>query len=93
MSARYLVSHNAGEILRGNQMKTAATSVIEEREYRSGDIVEPGCYLDIETGSIVQVREADELPTGNRTIQYRRRFRRVPPESHAAPARRIVREK
>ena len=46
-------------------------------EYRSGEVVEPGVYLDMDTGAVVQVRERDELPEGNRIIRYRRRFRRV----------------
>ena len=46
-------------------------------EYTSGDIVEPGEYIDIETGAKVVVRERDELPSGHREIEYRRRFRKV----------------
>ena len=47
------------------------------REYKSGEIVEPGVYIDVESGAVVQIREADELPEGSRMIRYRRRFRRV----------------
>jgi len=46
-------------------------------EFTSGDVVEPGVYVDVETGSVVQVRERDELPEGSRVVRYRRRFRRV----------------
>ena len=62
-----------------------ATTMPEERVYDSGEIVAPGTYVDMENGAIVQVREADELPTGRRTIEYRRRFRRVPSDAvHSA---------
>ncbi|HZO87274.1 MAG TPA: hypothetical protein VFB38_02975 [Chthonomonadaceae bacterium] len=47
------------------------------REYGSGERVEPGIYLDIETGGIVLVYEPDELPEGTRLVRYRRRFRRI----------------
>lgn len=47
------------------------------REYGSGEIVEPGVYVDVETGAVVQIRESDELPEGSRVVRYRRRFRRV----------------
>ena len=49
----------------------------EDVEYGSGDVVDPGVYVDVETGSVVQVQERDELPEGNRVVRYRRRFRRV----------------
>ena len=55
--------------------------IADEREYGSGDIVEPGVYLDVDTGSVVQVQERDELPEGNRVVRYRRRFRRIQPEA------------
>ena len=54
-------------------MKTPA----QDREYVSGEIVEPGTYLDVTTGAVVQVQERDELPDGSRMIHYSRRFRRV----------------
>ena len=66
----------------------ATVSAIEEREYTSGEVVEPGYYVDLETGTVVQVREADELPEGSRVVQYRRRFRRVSAEKLKA-ARRV----
>ncbi len=47
------------------------------QEFGSGEIVEPGVYLDVDTGAVVQIRERDELPEGNRVVRYRRRFRRV----------------
>lgn len=46
-------------------------------EFASGDVVEPGDYIDLETGAIVRVHERDELPVGYKEIQYRRRFRKV----------------
>ena len=58
--------------------QTVAKSILsEEREYGSGEIVEPGVYVDVETGAIVQVQLRDELPEGSRVIHYRRRFRRI----------------
>lgn len=59
----------------------AAASMTEEREYGSGEIVEPGYYVDLETGAVVQVNQTDELPEGSRIVQYRRRFRRVSAEA------------
>jgi hypothetical protein len=52
---------------------------IKSQEFKSGEVVEPGDYLDMDTGALVQVRERDELPEGNRVVRYRRRFRRVEP--------------
>jgi hypothetical protein len=46
-------------------------------EFGSGDVVEPGEYIDIETGAKIHVHERDELPVGRKVIQYTRRFRRV----------------
>jgi hypothetical protein len=46
-------------------------------EYISGDVVEPGEYVDIETGAKVFIHERDELPSGHKEIEYRRRFRKV----------------
>ena len=46
-------------------------------EYGSGEIVEPGVYIDVDTGAVIKINETDELPTGQRLIHYRRRFRRV----------------
>ena len=71
----------------------ATTTLTEEREYGSGDIVDPGYYVDIDTGAIVQVREPDELPAGSRTILYRRRFKHVPAEKLNISARLVVRSK
>ena len=47
------------------------------REYRSGELVEPGVYMDMDTGAVVEVYERDELPQGVRLVRYPRRFRRV----------------
>ncbi len=52
------------------------------QEYGSGEIVEPGVYIDVETGTVVQIRERDELPEGTRVIRYRRRFRRIAEAAH-----------
>lgn len=54
-------------------------AVYERRsqEYTSGELVEPGLYVDIDTGAVVQVREVDELPDGSKVVRYSRRFRRV----------------
>jgi len=49
------------------------------REYGSGEVVEPGVYIDVDTGAVVQIHQEDELPEGNRVVRYRRRFRRVEP--------------
>jgi hypothetical protein len=53
------------------------TIVKQLDEYNSGDVVEPGEYIDIETGAKVYIRERDELPAGHKEIEYRRRFRKV----------------
>ena len=59
------------------------TSVLEkgetrpENEFVSGEIVEPGLYVDLETGAKVQVVAPDELPEGSVMLRYRRRFRKV----------------
>ncbi len=59
------------------------TSVLEkgqtrpENEFVSGDVVEPGLYVDVETGAKVQIVAPDELPEGSVTLSYRRRFRKV----------------
>ena len=53
-------------------------------EYRSGEVVEPGVYRDMDTGALVQIRERDELPEGNRVVSYHRRFRRVEPTQRTA---------
>jgi len=46
----------------------------------SGDRVEPGLYRDRETGAIVQVLEADELPYDVKIVCLTRLFDRV--EAH-----------
>ncbi len=53
------------------------TSIRLLEEYKSGDVVEPGEYIDIETGSMIYIHERDELPSGHKEIEYRRRFRKV----------------
>jgi hypothetical protein len=51
--------------------------VRQMNEFESGDLVEPGEYLDLDTGAIVKVQERDELPTGHKEISFTRRFRRI----------------
>ena len=46
-------------------------------EYRSGDIVEPGEYIDMESGAKIHIHERDELPAGHKDVEYQRRFRKV----------------
>ena len=53
-------------------------------EFDSGEVVEPGVYQDIETGSVVQIQERDSLPEGVRVIHYTRHFRRI--DETGAPA-------
>lgn len=69
------------------------STLLEDREYGSGDIVDPGYYVDLESGAVVQVREPDELPAGSRTVEYRRRFKRVPAEKVRQAINRGVRTK
>ncbi len=59
---------------------------IKSQEFTSGEVVEPGDYLDMDTGALVQIRERDELPEGNRIVRYRRRFRRVEPATASRTA-------
>ena len=62
---------------REENLTMQTTLATKPQEYGSGEIVEPGVYLDMDTGALVQIRERDELPEGNRVVRYRRRFRRV----------------
>lgn len=57
---------------------------IKSQEFGSGEVVEPGDYLDMDTGAVVHIRERDELPEGSRIVHYRRRFRRVEPAEESA---------
>lgn len=54
------------------------------RDYCSGEEVEPGIYLDMETGDVVHVLERDTLPDGVRVVHHVRRFRKVAPAETAA---------
>ncbi len=45
-----------------------------QRIFVSGERVEPGIYRDMETGSLVQVLQTDELPGGVRIVHYTRLF-------------------
>ncbi len=38
-------------------------------------MVEPGVYVDLETGFIIRINERDELPEGQKVVSYPRRFR------------------
>lgn len=55
------------------------STLLETRpqEFGSGEIVEPGVYIDVETGAIIKVNERDELPDGRREVRFIRRFRRL----------------
>ena len=55
----------------------AQTLKFDEREYGSGEMVEPGTYVDVETGAVIDVQLADQLPEGRKVIEYRRRFKKV----------------
>ncbi len=55
-----------------------------QREYGSGEVVEPGTYVDLETGAVIRIQERDELPEGSRVVHYRRRFRRMEAENSTA---------
>ncbi len=46
-------------------------------EFDSGETVDPGVYLDLDSGSIVKIQERDTLPEGVRVVHYTRRFRRM----------------
>ncbi len=59
------------------------TLKLDEREYGSGELVEPGAYVDLETGAVIEVKLADTLPEGHKVIEYRRRFRKITRESLA----------
>ena len=53
------------------------SSVPTVREYLSGELVQPGVYLDVDNGAIIQVHVVDELPEGSKIVEYKRRFRMV----------------
>ena len=53
------------------------SSVSTVREYTSGELVQPGVYIDVDSGAIVAVHVADELPEGSKIVAYKRRFRKV----------------
>jgi len=71
-----VLPHGTDMGLRSFAMLTA-TRCTEEREYASGEVVDPGVYIDLDTGSVVQMRATDELPEGSRVVRYQRRFKRV----------------
>ncbi len=62
---------------------------MKPQEFGSGEVVEPGTYMDVESGAIIQVREPDELPEGQRLVHYRRRFRRINTASETRGATRV----
>lgn len=47
------------------------------REYWSGETVDPGIYIDMETGDVVRVEERDTLPERVEVVHTTRRFRRL----------------
>ena len=49
----------------------------KNREFGSGEVVEPGVYIDVDSGAVIKVNERDELPDGRRIVSYRRRFRKA----------------
>ena len=53
------------------------TNETTNTEFGSGEIVDPGVYIDVDSGSVVKVQERDTLPEGVRVVHYNRRFRRV----------------
>ena len=67
-----------------------ATICAEEREYASGEVVDPGVYIDLDTGSVVQMRATVELPEGSRIVHYRRRFKRIDPAEVGVEERRAA---
>ena len=46
-------------------------------EFVSGDVVEPGVYVDVNSGALLTLHQADELPSETRIVRFARRFRRV----------------
>ena len=63
------------------------TTTVEKKacEYQSGDVVEPGVYIEVDTGRVVHIHQPDELPEGQRVVRYRRRFRRLEASPPASP--------
>ncbi len=49
-------------------------------EFVSGQEVEPGLYVDVETGALIRMQQRDSLPDGTRTVSYNRRFVRLDDE-------------
>ncbi len=54
------------------------------RMYRSGEDVDPGVYIDMDSGDVITVNERDTLPEGIEVIRYLRRFRRVEAKNEVA---------
>jgi hypothetical protein len=67
-----------------------ATKCADEREYASGEVVDPGVYIDLDNGSVVQMKATDELPEGSRVVQYQRRFKRIADATHSVDMRRAA---
>ncbi len=65
-----------------NQQRTEGRA----HEYRSGEVVEPGLYRDLDTGATVRIHETDELPDGTRVVRVLRRFQRVEEDLRQAAA-------
>ena len=47
------------------------------REFESGEIVEPGIYMDVNTGAVITIYESDILPEEAKIVRKARRFRRL----------------
>lgn len=59
----------------------SSSCVYTVREYTSGELVQPGVYIDMDSGAIIEVHVADELPEGSKIVEYKRRFRMVTSET------------
>ena len=79
---KWRTSAIATHIARSKQ-KMTQTLKFDEKEYGSGEMVEPGAYVDVETGAVIEVKLTDTLPEGHKVIEYRRRFRKIARESLA----------
>lgn len=58
----------------------------EQRIFVSGERVQPGAYLDMETGALVHVLEPDELPARVQLVHAPRLFLRVDEAEEARTA-------
>ncbi|GDX41152.1 hypothetical protein LBMAG21_14440 [Armatimonadota bacterium] len=58
-------------------MNAVQPSIRAVRVFRSGEEVDPGVYIDMDSGDVIKVNERDSLPEGIQVIRYLRRYRRV----------------